>query len=110
MTTLTEILDFVRAHMRYRGELAADASLQDDLRMYGADVQEFMEEYAKTFGVDMSSYLWYFHTGDEASLILEGCSFHLRIPVLSRFRSRWRSFDVQPKREDGSSDIPNTRI
>jgi len=40
-------------------------SLFESLGLFGDDVDDFMEAYASKFHVDMSSYLWYFHTGEE---------------------------------------------
>lgn len=50
-------------------------SLQGDLRLYGDDINELMESYASRFSVDMSSYLWYFHTGEEGLNIPGGLFF-----------------------------------
>jgi len=33
--------------------------------VYGDDFHELMNTYAETFDVDMSEYLWYFHTNEE---------------------------------------------
>ena len=40
-----------------------------DLRISGDDFHELMEEFATTFKVDMSNYLWYFHTNEEGQNI-----------------------------------------
>ncbi len=33
--------------------------------MYGDDMDEFITTYSEHFRVDVSAYLWYFHTGEE---------------------------------------------
>ena len=41
-----------------------ESDLVNDLGCSGDDFHELIDEYAKKFNVDMTSYLWYFH-GDE---------------------------------------------
>ena len=41
----------------------------------GDDFHELMELYAAKFGVDMSTYLWYFHTDEEGGLFSIGGAF-----------------------------------
>ncbi|QHJ06953.1 DUF1493 family protein [Hymenobacter busanensis] len=36
-----------------------------DVGVAGDDFHELMEKYAEAFSVDMSGYLWYFHTDEE---------------------------------------------
>jgi len=75
-------------------------SLFDCLGLFGDDVEDFMEAYASKFHVDMSSYLWYFHTGEEGQnfgsiLFKPPYSRVLEIPVtiemlaLSANSKRW---------------------
>jgi hypothetical protein len=40
-------------------------ALEEDLGVYGDDMNELIEEYSKRFNVDVSDYRWYFHTGEE---------------------------------------------
>lgn len=40
-----------------------------DIGIVGDDFEEMIEKYAKTFSVDMKSYLWYFHTNEEGQSI-----------------------------------------
>ena len=45
--------------------LNPDISLLDDLGVDGDDFSEFTDAFARTFKVDMSTYRWYFHHGEE---------------------------------------------
>ena len=40
-----------------------------DLGVTGDDFHEMIEEYQKTYNVDMTSYLWYFHADEEGQSI-----------------------------------------
>src|SRR5207248_6331678 len=40
-------------------------SLQDRIGLYGDDIDGIIVEYSQRFTVDVSGYLWYFHTGEE---------------------------------------------
>ncbi|RYF71727.1 MAG: DUF1493 family protein [Cytophagaceae bacterium] len=46
-------------------EVAMDRDIDIDLGCTGDDFHELMQEYSSVFQVDMSSYLWYFHTEEE---------------------------------------------
>lgn len=46
-------------------EVAADVDIERVLGCSGDDWDELIEEYAGRYKVDMSSYLWYFHTDEE---------------------------------------------
>lgn len=41
----------------------------EDLGVTGDDFHELIDKYSKKFNVDMSNYLWYFHTNEEGSSI-----------------------------------------
>jgi hypothetical protein len=43
------------------------AALQSDLGLYGDDIEDLLTEYAARFGVDLSGFVWYFHTGEEGN-------------------------------------------
>jgi hypothetical protein len=64
MPTFDELATFVKEQTGFRGPLAAVTSLQE-LDVYGDDMDELLINYAKLFGVDLTGYLWYFHTGEE---------------------------------------------
>ena len=49
-------------------EVSLTSDLDNDLGCTGDDFHELMDEFAKTFGVDMNSYRWYFHTVEEGHL------------------------------------------
>lgn len=48
-----------------RGDLYPAVDLSNDLGIEGDDFFELEEEFEEKFMVDMSSYLWYFHHGEE---------------------------------------------
>jgi hypothetical protein len=68
-------------------EVMPDADIENDLGCTGDDFFELMEAYAKHFNVDMSGFLWYFHTHDESMATLNPLPGHPastqvdRIPV-----------------------------
>ena len=70
MTETKEIIDFVRSETGHREDMADNTTLQDDIGIWGDDVSELLENYAKRFSVDMSSFLWYFHTREEGTSAL----------------------------------------
>ena len=101
MPTLDEIVEFARQTTSFAGHLEANTELERDLGVYGDDMDEFLGAYARRFDVDMSSYLWYFHTGEEG-LNLPGALFFRppsarvkQIPITLRIlhegaqRGRW---------------------
>ncbi len=46
-------------------EVNAESDLLNDLGCSGDDFDELISEYSTKFNVDMSSYLWYFHSDEE---------------------------------------------
>ena len=46
-------------------EVTADVDIESGLGCSGDDWDELIQEYAGRYKVDMSSYLWYFHTDEE---------------------------------------------
>lgn len=52
-------------------EVLPDADIEKDLGCTGDDFFELMEAYAKRFNVDMSGFIWYFHTHDEGMATLD---------------------------------------
>ena len=65
MTETKDIIDFVRSETGYHEDMTDNTTLQDDIGIWGDDVFELLENYAERFSVDMSSFLWYFHTREE---------------------------------------------
>ena len=55
--------------------IADDADLFADLGIDGDDFHELMAEFEKRYTVDMSSYCWYFHHGEEGGPSLGGWLF-----------------------------------
>jgi Protein of unknown function (DUF1493) len=72
--TFHEVAVFVREETGFRGPLTEATSLQWDIGLSGYDMDTFLTAYAKRFGVDLSGYLWYFHT-EEEGLNLGGLFF-----------------------------------
>ena len=64
MKTPDDIADWVRRETGSKKSIDDATSLQE-LGVYGDDWHELMDVYADRFGVDMSRYLWYFHTREE---------------------------------------------
>lgn len=64
MKSLTEIVDFVKKEIDVK-DVKPDSDIEYDFGCYGDDFHEFIEKYSTSFDVDMTTYLWYFHTGEE---------------------------------------------
>lgn len=56
-------------------ELKPTDDLLNDQGICGDDFHELIDEYAKTFNVDMKEYLWYFHADEEGGWNSIGGSF-----------------------------------
>lgn len=69
MPGVDEIQAFVREQAGCWTQLPEDASLQEDVGLFADDLGEFIDKFAKRFGVDVSTYLWYFHTDEEGMSI-----------------------------------------
>ena len=65
MISTEDIVALLRESTRFHGIITPETTLQNDLGIWGDDMDEVLGDYAKRFSVDMSSYLWYFHTGEE---------------------------------------------
>lgn len=50
-----------------KDEIIETCDIVKDLGCYGDDFDELISEYSKKFHVDISSYLWYFHTSEEGN-------------------------------------------
>jgi len=66
MYSLEEIITFVEEQTGSEQVKETD-DIEEDLGCTGDDFDELMMAYADQFKVDMSSYLWYFHTVEEGS-------------------------------------------
>jgi hypothetical protein len=66
MTTLDDIYNFLSEEVGIAGEqIRPDTDLYADLRVDGDDFFGLAETFESRFSVDMSSYRWYFHHGEE---------------------------------------------
>lgn len=63
--SMEDIINFIEQSGFRSSTLEANTSLESDLGIWGDDLDELLEDYAKKFEVDMSPYLWYFHTKEE---------------------------------------------
>ena len=66
MHNLNDILNFA-AEKTTCADVIATSDIQNDLGCYGDDFHELIDEYSKKFKVDLTFYLWYFHTREEGN-------------------------------------------
>ena len=71
-----ELIALVTGTNGIKEEVLPDADIEKDLGCTGDDFFELMEAYAKRFNVDMSGFLWYFHTHDESMATLNPLPSH----------------------------------
>lgn len=64
MTTLHEIIQFVRERTGAQN-VNPESDINSELGVDGDDFHELMREYSDKFNVDMDTFLWYFHSGEE---------------------------------------------
>lgn len=64
MSYIDEISNFLED---YSGVLPEDPNIDiwKDMGVKGDDFHEMMDNYSKLYEVDLSNYLWYFHTDEE---------------------------------------------
>lgn len=74
MKNIIEILEFVK-DLTGAKKVTEDIDIEKDLNCYGDDFHELIEKYSELFKVDMSTYLWYFHTKEEGSGNIGGLFF-----------------------------------
>jgi hypothetical protein len=60
-----EIHALVRKHTGAQGLLSEETDLHGDLGLILPDLDEFLAEFAERFSVDLSGFLWYFHTDED---------------------------------------------
>ena len=63
MSNSSEILDFIKKVTGVK-EIDYDSDIFN-LGVVGDDFHEMIEEYSKIYSIDMTDYLWYFHTDEE---------------------------------------------
>jgi hypothetical protein len=73
--TFEEVAAVVREQTAHRGPLTEATTLQSDIGVYGDDMDDLLSAYSKRFGVDLSGYLWHFHTGEEGAFSIGGAIF-----------------------------------
>ena len=112
MSKLIEIVDFLK-DISGNNSLNPESDIYD-LGVVGDDFHEMIEKYAETFEVDMTEYLWYFHTVEEGlnfgALFFKPPYSRLdRIPVTPKLLSEFaetRKWSIDyPKHE-----LPNKRM
>jgi len=64
--TLEDIINFLK-DQSLEDEISPETNVCDDIGMSGDDFDEMMMAYAGKFSVDMTGYLWYFHSEEEGS-------------------------------------------
>lgn len=64
MNQINDINNFIKD---YSGTLpnSPDIDVFKDMRIRGDDFHEMIDKYAEKYQVDLSDYLWYFHTNEE---------------------------------------------
>ena len=74
MKSITEIIDLVK-ELTGAENVTENSDVETEIGCYGDDFTELIEEYSNRFNVDVSTYLWYFHTGDEGFSSIGGLFF-----------------------------------
>lgn len=64
--TLEDIINFLK-DQSFEDEISPETNVCDEIGMRGDDFHEMMTAYAEKFSVDMTGYLWYFHSEEEGS-------------------------------------------
>lgn len=62
--SLEDIIEFVK-DFSGSDDVHANSDLTVDVDIYGDDWDDLFESFAKKYQVDMTGYLWYFHTSEE---------------------------------------------
>ena len=65
MDTIALVRAFIAKECDYDGALSLDDDVFYRLGITGDDSDDFLESFAKTFDIDTSGYLWYFHSEEE---------------------------------------------
>jgi len=92
MSWLNEIRNFLED---YSGVYPDNPNIDiwKDMHVTGDDFHEMIENYTKEYKIDMSSYLWYFHTDEEGHNFIGGLFFKppykrvKRIPITPKMLS-----------------------
>jgi len=84
--TEEEIIQFLKEET-YEDSITSDTDIFNECGISGDDSHELIEKYQMKYGVDMSTYLWYFHCDEEGSTFITGMFFKppykrvTRIPI-----------------------------
>lgn len=87
MASIEEILSFIEDRLGIRKPIHITSDLYKDHDVYGDDFWDFIEAYSEKFEVDVSNFLWYFHSPEEGSPGIGGIFFRSpdqlveRIPI-----------------------------
>jgi len=65
MIEIDEIINFLRTATCTDKEILPETTLHNDFGVCGDDMWELLEEYSQKFNVDLSGFLWYFHSAEE---------------------------------------------
>lgn len=74
MYSIDEIIEFVKLRSGAK-ILTPSTDIFEDCGIVGDDFHELMQAYMKFYQVDMSKYLWYFHSNDEGLTNFGGIFF-----------------------------------
>lgn len=66
MYKIEDIILFINKEISPSIKVHADTDLEEDIRITGDDISDFLEKYSLEFNVNMKNYLWYFHQHEEA--------------------------------------------
>ena len=69
MSETKDIIDFLHS-IGYEEMMDEHTELEEDLGIWGDDMSELLDAYVERFHVDMTSYLWYFHTRGEGLCLI----------------------------------------
>jgi len=64
MYSVQEIIDFLREETG-NDEIYPGSDICDGIGITGDDFHELIEKFSSKFNIDLTGYLWYFHTEDE---------------------------------------------
>lgn len=84
--SVSDLQEFIRKISGAK-QVNPNSDIFAEVGMVGDEFQEMIEKFADTFTVDMSDYLWYFHTDEEGYMSIGGIFFKppynrvTRIPV-----------------------------
>ena len=68
MDTNAIVREFILETCDYDKPLSLQDDIFESIRITGDDADDFIRQFADTFDVDMSDYLWYFHHEEEGGL------------------------------------------